>query len=374
MRHIVSLTALDVSVAIVLDGLDSAEAVQFVQSWSRCGARAVSEIPRGSTVIRARLRMPGQGQVQDEDARDLTADSYRELADRLSGLVTLRAIDARRQNLLMFHAGGVADLRTGNVIAFIGPSGRGKTTASIALGKTFGYVTDETLAVSDDLGVLAYAKPLSVKQAAPERWKDQFGPAALGLAAVPARALRLVRIVLLDRQSDYAEGVRPLVRPVPLASVIAELVPQISFLAERARPLHRLRSTIDRCGGLQQVTYGEATSLTDVFRALFAEAEAEQDGLSGDNPTVFFEAEYDDAVLDDESLIVLRQGTVRVLAGIAPTLLELAAVPVSFDDLVRGVVDIHGMPGRADARVLVGAAVDELVASGLLRASTPRAS
>ncbi len=71
------------------------------------------------------------------------------------------AISGLRGEALMLHASAVA-LDDGRVIGFVGPSGRGKTTASQALGRTYGYVTDETLAIRADGSVVAYPKPLSI--------------------------------------------------------------------------------------------------------------------------------------------------------------------------------------------------------------------
>ena len=44
------------------------------------------------------------------------------------------------------HAGGVADERR-RVLALVGPSGTGKTTATLALARRLGYVSDETVSI-----------------------------------------------------------------------------------------------------------------------------------------------------------------------------------------------------------------------------------
>ena len=47
----------------------------------------------------------------------------------------------------MLHAAGIADA-DGLVVALVGPSGMGKTTASSYLARHgFGYVTDETVSI-----------------------------------------------------------------------------------------------------------------------------------------------------------------------------------------------------------------------------------
>ncbi|MCU1481125.1 MAG: hypothetical protein JWQ19_1911 [Subtercola sp.] len=490
----VTLTALQQPFAVVLEGVGETDARHFLESWQWCEAREVAVAPEGATIIRASVQdasvrravaigaaataaaaaeaaaataaadpdtakgaaasaatavaAAADTAAADSDVGELTgaaetaeqratAPTYRALADQLSGLITRLAIDARRAELLMFHAGGVADPATGDVIAFVGPSGRGKTTASIALGKVFEYVTDETLAVQDDLGVLAYGKPLSVKQPPPEYYKDQVSPSELGLNA-PSGALRLVGVVMLDRQPGH-EGA-PSIRPVSVAESVEELVPQISYLPERQKPLRRLVQVLAACGGLRAVTYSEAATLPEVFARLFAEARAAGHGSgalvrgagvgAGDvdargalgarevdargaaranvvddrgaagapgaaagaaaaaepaaaapaaaappataentdtSDEELLRAEYADAVRDGESMIVLSGTTVRVLGGIAPTIIEAVELaPRSRRQLVNAVVEVHGDPGEGLAEGLVGAAVGELVEIGLL--------
>ncbi|MEF2978744.1 hypothetical protein [Subtercola sp. YIM 133946] len=428
----VTLSALEVPFAVELDGVGETDARAFVESWQWCGASIVDGPADDATIIRASQRSAGQQRSTEpstavDAARTVEAGSFRTLADALSGLITRMAIDERRGELLMFHAGGVADPATGNVIAFLGASGRGKTTASIALGREFEYVTDETLAIDDDLGVLAYGKPLSVKQPPPEPWKDQVSPGALGLRRPGRRPLRLAGVVLLDRvvgavggaggaggagagtagvgvagvgavgagalgaDADAGAGAvgaseagageagagaldagagagvgvgeagagvsageqLPSIRSVGLAESIEELVPQISYLPEREAPLQRLVQVLAACGGLRAVTYREASTLPGVFAELFAEVA--QDALPG---SVAVRASYADAVRDGDSMVVLSGTTVRVLGGIAPTIMRAAAVYArTVPQLVRAVVAEHGEPGGADGGAGAGAGV-----------------
>ena len=128
------------------------------------------------------------------------------MLELLSVRVTLAALERRRGELIMMHAAGVAT-DDGSVVAFVGPSGRGKTTLSVALGAHFGYVSDETIAVDDDHTVWAYRKPLSMVR--PGSPKEQVSPRSAGLLGLPAGRLRLAAIVLLDRRPGVTE---PLVR------------------------------------------------------------------------------------------------------------------------------------------------------------------
>ena len=110
----------------------------------------------------------------------------------------------------MLHAAAVA-LDDGRVIGFVGPSGRGKTTASQALGRTYGYVTDETLAIRPDGSVVAYPKPLSIGA----RPGHEAHRAGLGARPSPGPTgkLRLAALVLLDRRPDVEQ---PYVESVPI--------------------------------------------------------------------------------------------------------------------------------------------------------------
>ena len=388
----VALSALGEPFVVRLDGVSDEDARAFVDSWEWCGAHFVDAAPEGAWII--------HGVVTDfpEDAGDeglapkthrALGTTYRMLADNLSGLITRLAIDERRGDLLMFHAGGVADPATGNVIAFIGPSGRGKTTASIALGSVFEYVTDETLGVRDDLGVLAYGKPLSVKQPAPIMWKDQVSPTSLGLRRPGGEPLRLVGVVMLDRQPGFPSGRKPSIRSVGVAESVEELVPQISYLPERPRPLQRLVEVLAACGGLRAVTYREAATLPEVFGEMFAAAAAAGGARSsgagtggvavsagsssevivgaGQTAPGALQASYIDAIRDGDELVVLSGTTVRVLSGIAPTIMEATREPRKLSDVVAAVVDVYGDPGEGDAEKLVAVAVEELKSIGLLR-------
>ncbi|MGL1701453.1 hypothetical protein ACSTH3_00245, partial [Vibrio parahaemolyticus] len=48
------------------------------------------------------------------------------------------------------------------MLALVGPSGAGKTTAVRVLGGHFAYVSDETIGIARDLTVADYRKPLSI--------------------------------------------------------------------------------------------------------------------------------------------------------------------------------------------------------------------
>ena len=110
---------------------------------------------------------------------------------------------------LNLHAGGVAD-RDGRVLAVVGASGAGKTTATRALARRLGYVSDETISIEPGAPYVVHAhpKPLSVVvDPAEPRRKSQHGPDELGLRTAPPE-LRLHRLVVLHRPAGSCRALR----------------------------------------------------------------------------------------------------------------------------------------------------------------------
>ncbi|QLD12239.1 PqqD family peptide modification chaperone [Microbacterium oleivorans] len=310
----------------------------------------------------------------------------------LSQAVTLAAIEARRGELWMLHAGAVAD-EHGNVVAIVGPSGRGKTTATRALGAHFGYVTDETLAVAPDGTVLPYRKPLSIIEDAAAD-KAQRSASELGLGPLPPAALRLSAIVLLDRVPGGSD--EPVVTPFPLVEALPELVEQTSYLGELPEPLTRIAAHAAAVGGIHRVTYSEAIDLASALAPLFrAPGEvvlapsfaapardaddtadtADAGDAAGTAGTRWFRAAHLDAIgltgADGGQRIALLQpdvdggATLRILDGIGPALWR-AADGRAATALAAAVVAEHGTPPEGDAEVAVQAAVRALADEGVL--------
>ncbi|WP_173921762.1 hypothetical protein [Agromyces sp. Marseille-P2726] len=267
------------------------------------------------------------------------ADSPTSLAQRITTEVTLGAIGGLRGGALMLHASAVA-LDDGRVIGFVGPSGRGKTTAARALGRSYGYVTDETLAVRADGSVIAYPKPLSIGSRPGVKTTE---PASmLGLRGAPADNLRLVALVLLDRRP---EADQPFVESVQIVDALAELVPQTSHLSALEHPLRTLTEAILSTGGVRRIVYSEASTLptlmdevlsevdndtpmlTDISsmsqrgcEGLLGPAETRPGASASNQPGAYWRATCLDALLVDDALIVLVPGKAVVLVGIGPTL------------------------------------------------------
>ncbi|WP_347977704.1 hypothetical protein [Microbacterium sp. ProA8] len=358
MTDLLYVSAVGATVAIDLSALDpdDAEAVRHV--WADAVAGAVDDpaaivVPRDS----GRIRM----------------------LQSLSRQVTRVAIDARRADLWMIHAAGIAT-SAGDVLALVGPSGRGKTTASRQLARGYGYVSDETVGIARDGRVFAYRKPLSVIEE-PRAPKVEQRPSSLGLGTIPAD-LRLRAIVLLNREAEH-DG-PPVLTAIDLADALDGLVTQSSHLAERPDSLRLIAAVAEATGGIRAVRYREASDLMGIVPQLLSSPIAipsiappttRDPGTADDSreePRFFRAACVDELELvGSDRIAVLTadaagRGTVRVLDGIAPTLWA-AASGVPLEALVAAATAAHGAPDGADATGLVRASVERLVTEGLLR-------
>ncbi|MGB3374659.1 MAG: PqqD family peptide modification chaperone [Microbacterium sp.] len=284
--------------------------------------------------------------------------------ERLTVEVTLAALDALRGDVLMFHAAGVAD-EDGNVAAFVGPSGRGKTTLSRELSRHRAYVSDETVAVDGGLRVHPYRKPLSlVREGAP---KHQVSPVDAGLRELPDSDLRLSALVLMERDADLAQ---PEIVPVALTDALPELVPQMSYLRDQDKPLQAIAALSDAVGGIRRLRYPDSTTVP----ALLPELMISSGSASTWQPVSDAEATgpylvdvADDAILTDGFVIVMAGATLHVLDGIAPVIWVACARGDDLDAIIAAVVAEFGAPPEGDAATLVEHAIDDLIEAGVLR-------
>ncbi|GAP54491.1 hypothetical protein AHiyo6_10560 [Arthrobacter sp. Hiyo6] len=227
-------------------------------AWKRCAGRPATVLtpaphpPTGrlpfsaSVAYRTKSRIPVTFQLQ--------AETFEGLAENLTSQLTLAAILEHAGQFTMLHACGVADPQTGAVVALVAKSGTGKTTASSVLAAAYGYVTDETVAILPDGSIVAYPKPLSIKQPNPEAPKFQVGPDELGLLTAPEE-LFVQSIVLLDRVAAADGPVSPVLQRVLLADALLALIPETSSQSKIEQPLQSLCRLIDHVGGVWKVTY-----------------------------------------------------------------------------------------------------------------------
>lgn len=304
------------------------------------------------------------------------------MLSRLSIEVTLAALKARAGELLMLHAAGLAT-EDGRVVVLVGPSGRGKTTASRVLGREFGYVSDESVGIAADGTIAAYRKPLSLIEHG-RLPKAQRSPSELRLRPLPAAPLRLAALVLLERDGDADE---PRCERVDVAEGIVRLAEQASYLGRLPLPLHAIASHVESAGGVHRVTYRDAETLAPLVRELAARepGRAAVRAPASSEPVVTPRLSplpgtrvygrlpvLDALTLDEHRTILLVRGgephtKVVVLDGIAPTLWRSASRPTAHAELVEVAVAAHGHPAGADAAALVDATIAELVDAGILQ-------
>lgn len=215
------------------------------RAWSRCLDAAPEHEPD--------VRVP----AELDDAAELDR-----VMDALSPAVTIAAIGHQAGDLLMLHAAGVA-APDGRTVALVGPSGTGKTTASLLLGERFGYVTDETVAVRADGTVAAYPKPLSIRRDGTP-YKAQTAVDHLGDTP---QSTTLHRVVVLRR--DGAEDAW--IERVPTLEALATVATETSYLRRMHRPLHHLADLLGARGGLRMLHYRDATQLVPLVDELMAE-------------------------------------------------------------------------------------------------------
>ncbi len=359
--------------ALDLADLDAPTRAMVAELWSRAATDRHDDVVR-FVVTPHHERRSGQPSL-------LVPEERAALPYALSRAITLASIARRAGHSLMFHAAGLSS-PDGVAAALVAPSGAGKTTAALTLGRHLGYLSDETVAVNADHSVDAYAKPLSVLDDPRRPFdKTEHSPDSLGLLFAPD-SLRLGVVLLLDRD----ETVRtPRLEHVPLVEAILEVIPQTSSLPLLDRPLQVLARTLTLGGGPWRLTYAEIADCVDLVRDLVA-ASAQTPSTTGwtgvdpprhspvwppapgpaDAGTRVVRAPWRDAVRADGETVVLRDDVPLHLAGIGQAIWDLAEAPVRVSDLVPDVVRAHG--GHPDAARLVLEAAAVMVDGGALLA------
>lgn len=350
-------------------------------AWKRCAGTAAPMIPpfpkEPTESLQFTVSVGYQSQAYDGGVFPLQAGSFEALAESLTSRLTAAAIRENAGELMMLQACGVASPDTGAVVALVAKSATVKTAAASVLAGTYGYISDETVAIQPDGSVVPCPKPLAVDQD-PGAPKRQVGPDELGLQPAPPRPF-LQSIVLLDRvdaehPGDPEQGpAAPVLRHVPMADALLALIPGSSSQAEVDEPLQSLCRLIDFVGGVWRVTYSEATDLPPVLAPLLrkrrrsrpAWAAAGLEADAGHVPDGWFRrVEPKDAVaVDGDVLVMLDQEIVR-LSGMSPAIWDATANALPLEELAEIVGAVHGRPEGYQAAVAV--AVERLTASAVL--------
>lgn len=257
----VALDLIGTRVDVLLTGARAPELAELVPSaWERCLAKR--PVAAATLVVEAFLD-DDESRVGMARDRGAVADRHAApLMSRLSSALTVKAIEANFGELWMLHACAVADPGTGRSAVLVAPSGGGKTTAALTLGRSFGYLSDETVAIRHDGTILPYPKPLSVLRDG-VRPKQQVAPSDLGLLEAPERP-RLAAICLLSRTGSSP----PTVEPVPTLEALPALAAQTSAPRLLSRPLHQMAEHLGRTGGLRRIRYREAEELLPLVAEL----------------------------------------------------------------------------------------------------------
>lgn len=297
----------------------------------------------------------------------LTFDSFERAASQLSTDVTLAALRHHRGKHLLFHAGGIAR-PDGAVVAIVGPSGRGKTTTIRNLAQHYGYVSDETIAITMQNEVLPYRKPLSVITEG-HRDKLQIAPSELGLQPLPDAELRIAGLALLERRDDGAEESR--VEAAPLAEALVELVQQTSYLAELPNPLRRIAEIADETGGVRRLLAGAPERIVEVAEELFVAGECEpwRQVLPGSSAADLPFAPAQDVVdaieCVDGTVVFTKDRQVRLLQGAGPLVWRGLCEGDDWAALEARAVSMLGTPPHGTLREALVATLGDLVTAGV---------
>lgn len=259
--------ALEVRYDIFCAGSEGAALAAAVRSaWDWCLVESAYDDPdRPAESVTVVLGADPEDLAEAARRGGLAGVDLATVMDRLTPLVTERALTERRASLVMFHACAVADPETGDAVVLYGPSGTGKTTLARTLCTDLVYLSDEAAGVTDDLHVVPYPKPLSIIAEPGDVLKEQVSPGRLGLVRPDDRAHRLRGLVQLRR--DPAHRGPAILERLATVDALPELVAQTSFTRDMGRPLHRLAELAHRVGGVHRVTYAEAEQLRPLVRS-----------------------------------------------------------------------------------------------------------
>ena len=355
-------------VAIDLTGLDEGDEAAVREAW------ADATVDAGASPTR-----------EPVDTVVPVRGSRAQMLSGLSQQVTLAAIEAARGRAWMLHAAGIAT-PDGAVVVLVGPSGRGKTTASRALGTVYGYVSDETVAIDDDGRVWPYRKPLSVIEdsGAP---KTQIPPSALGLQPLPDVELHVAAVVLLDRDPGHPET--PVIEVTDVGDALGDLVSQTSFLHDQPAALRFISALATATGGIRTVKYREAETLPPLIPELLRQAamprlfcprfpstrhrvptsRARVPASRGSPWRTRWGSRTPTASRSSRSARTGR-GHVTVLGGIAPAVWRTAD-GATLRQFVDAAIAAYDEPEGFDAAGAVLVAVGQLLDAGLLTSDEP---
>ncbi|MFE4196020.1 hypothetical protein ACFRJ9_09160 [Paenarthrobacter sp. NPDC056912] len=378
------LRVLGTRISVVMDsGVTNDLLLELQRAWSRCldhaGSPPISHRLHWAAAFDHSELIPFRARVSSMGGTSFVAgQTFRDFAATLTTTITLAGVAVSKGDLLMLHAAGLCDPRTGRTTALVGRSGMGKTTATRRLGVDLGYVTDETVALDGSNAIVPYPKPLSVITQGHPAPKRQVGPDELGLMVAPD-APTLASVALLDRNCDSE---LPLITPLGHAEAIIELAPQASFLGAVEQPLQRLCSILDRTGGAVRVSYREAKDLAGILPQLMERApmaktwsaalvERTETAPGGTAHSGFFRrgtlidaVEIPAPTGQGTELVAMTEHGIVHVTGIGPVVWNALAVPCDINAIAERIAPHVGLPHGYAAHLR--SVVEELKSHGIL--------
>ncbi|YAL83738.1 hypothetical protein ACMYYO_02730 [Dermacoccaceae bacterium W4C1] len=316
------------------------------------------------------------------------ADEQHRIEYSAASQATTAGISFQRGKRLMLHAAGLVDPDTGAAVALVAASGTGKTTASIRLAQSgMAYLTDENVALDEDLFALPYPKPVSVVLDPSDPFhKSQHGPDELGMAVATGPA-QVGALVLLQRDPEREDP--PSLEPEPPIDAVLALIPQTSSLLTLDRPLSRLSALLERTGGAQVLRYREITDAVPLLKELLSDLDRQAPPVTVLDPPAgrtvepetlmvpveaaqqgpWVQAPFTQALADGEDIMVLLGMSPIRLQGLGSTIWRACSQPRTDEELVQLCIAEHGDPGNAAE--LVASATAALAEYRLLEPVTP---
>lgn len=318
---------------------------------------------------------PGIRMVRERDVTPgpptqvVVGEDWEALPYRLSGSVTIDALQRRVGTDLLFHAAGLADA-AGRVVVLVAPSGTGKTTAARTLATRLGYVSDETVAIRRDGSVAPYQKPLSVIPGEHRSRKVEIGPGEAGLVRPPAE-LTFGRMVLLVREPD--RELPPAVEPLDLLDAVVQAAAQTSGLALLPDGLDWLARALTTGGDPVALHFREIADCVEIVHGLLEEGGApsvtwthHRAGDVVEPPAGAWAREpYLDAIEAEGRVLVLGHRGVTLLDGVGALAWLAAGDVVTREALLTAALDALGP--HPDAPTILDDALAQLAEQSLLR-------
>lgn len=316
--------------------------------WSRCLPHDGPDAAGARTLEAVAVELTGE-------------DDAWGLLERTTQRITLALLHQRAGQAMLFHAGGVSHPITGRSAVYVAQSHTGKTRLALELGRHFGYLSDESIALAEDFTILPYPKPLSVRDphGGP---RQELGPDALGLRTPPARPY-LTHLLLLDRRDDH-DG-PPEVEALDVFDAAALLGPQTSWLSSLTAGLHRLDVLLQHTGGALKVTYREASTLAPLVTDLLGDPARADPDAGASEPRLQLIAPTDTLTRDGDTLLLYDDHVVR-LGALGTAIIAECRRPIGVPALAGRLTARLGAPDDADAHAATLSAVEQLVADGVL--------